>query len=91
MTDTWLTIDKASGFYEDEEHVIFSGALSGEACRVHIDYEVWRMLLTHFKIDTHGAATDLPEDCFTAIERICALMIERRGIPQYGVLRVSLD
>lgn len=88
MMDAQISIDRGFGFHEEEDHIVMSGTLTGDTCRIHIDYDVWRLVLAHFEL---GAQPTLPEDGFIAMEHICALVIEKRGFPQYGVLRVSLD
>lgn len=86
-----IIIDRDFGLHEDEGFVIMSSTLSGEKCRIHVDNDVWDMVLRHFNIETFEKLSPSAERCFIAMERICVMVIEKRSFPQYGVLKVSID
>lgn len=86
-----LTVDRAFGVEDAEGMVIMAGDLNGERTRIQVTSDVWRLVLDHFNVGLEGGP-DTPNDkCFVAVEMIGALVMERRGIPQYGVLNVSMD
>lgn len=85
-----LTIDDSAGVQDAEGMVVLVGALDEERIRVQVASEVWRLILDHFRVGLpEGPATPTAET-YRAVEKIGDLVMERRGVPHYGLLTISL-
>jgi hypothetical protein len=90
MADHKFKIDRTVEPYEGEGEVILAGALDGEALRIQVSNEVWALALDHFGIGKQGEANRATAEMLDALERVALFIIERRGVPQYGVLNIAL-
>ena len=90
MTIPRFTIDRSIAGHEGEGIMILSGRIDDELIRVNVANEIWAMVLDHFAIGGEGQPQRLIPEAYDAIERIGALIIERRGPPHYGVLAITL-
>lgn len=86
-----LTVDREFGVEDAEGMVIMAGDLDGDRTRVQVSSDVWRLVLEHFNVGLEGGPESPEDKCFVAVEMIGAFVMERRGVPQYGVLNISLD
>jgi hypothetical protein len=86
-----LVIDQSFGVEDAEGMVILAGDLEGERTRIQIASDVWRLVLDHFRIGLTGGPDGPTPEVYGAVEKLGSFIMERRGVPQYGVLNISLD
>ncbi|WEK02238.1 MAG: hypothetical protein P0Y59_11325 [Candidatus Sphingomonas phytovorans] len=90
MADYQFKIDRTVEPYEGEGAVILSGVLDAEALRVEVSNEVWALALGHFGIGKNGEPERATPEMLDALERVALFIMKRRGVPQYGMLTLSL-
>ena len=90
MANYQFKIDRTVEPYEGEGAMILQGALDAEALRVEVSNEVWALALAHFGIGKNGEPERASPEMLDALERVGSFIMERRGVPQYGMLTISL-
>jgi hypothetical protein len=85
-----LTIDDSAGVQDAEGMVVLVGALDEERIRVQVASEVWCLVLDHFRVGLSGGPPMPTTETYRAVEKIGHLVMKRRGVPQYGMLTISL-
>ena len=86
-----LTIDDSAGVQDAEGMVVLVGALDEERIRVQVASEVRGMILEQFRVGLPEGPATTTAQTNRACEKIGNLVMERRGVPHYGLLTISLS